>query len=604
MSEQNQSQDCARDARRAQRARLRQLHRAGEHAAALSVARDLTQTYPQDDFGWTVLAQLHERARAWPEAVAAARQLTALLPASDWTHAYLGLLLKRQGLLVEATTALRRALELAPERAETHNLLGLVLIGHNLLQEAEAALRRAVALDPTLAAAWSNLGTVLRDLDRQTEAIEAFRQALRTRPDYPVAHSNLLFSLAFVGETPPAELRAAAQRWEAAALTPAARAAARAQRFERAPLRARPLRLGILSAELGHHPVACFLEPWLAQLDPRRVVARLYPTKLYNDAHARALRALAADWIPLLEPDDAQAVARLRAEQLDVLIDTSGHMVHHRLSLIARRVAPVQCHYIGYFATTGLSEMDYFIGDAVLIPPEHDDHFVETVWRLPRSRYAYTPLADAPTPRWQPDPAGTLWLGSFNNLTKVRDASLALWAGVLHALPEAKLLLKDRKGSDPATQERIHASVARHGIDPGRVVFLGHVPDWRAHMALYDRLDLALDTVPFNSATTGFEALWMGVPLLTLAGDALAGRQAASLLAGLGQRDWIARDAADFTRIAVALARAVDERRRLRSELRSMMRHGELCDGAGLARALEEALIEMFARWQTRPGAS
>ncbi|WPL13863.1 MULTISPECIES: O-linked N-acetylglucosamine transferase, SPINDLY family protein [Thiorhodovibrio] len=296
---------------------------------------------------------------------------------------------------------------------------------------------------------------------------------------------------------------------------------------------------------------------------------------------------------------DDQAAERLRADQLDILIETSGHTEDNRLGILARRVAPVQAHYVGYFASTGLSAMDYFIGDNVLIPPEHDGHFVEQVWRLPRTRYAYDPMNQCPEPRWQPDPDGRLWLGSFNNLAKVRAQSLALWAQAMHALPEAMLLLKDKKADDPLVQARILEAMHSHGISRERIGFFSRTPSWSEHMALYNHIDIALDTIPFNSATTACDALWMGTPLVTLLGDQLAGRQAASILTGLGRSKWIARDADEFVAIVTALARDTKQRRHIRATQREQMQASELCDGKGLARALEQSFEQMFRRWQS-----
>ncbi|WP_323696595.1 O-linked N-acetylglucosamine transferase, SPINDLY family protein [Thiorhodovibrio litoralis] len=301
--------------------------------------------------------------------------------------------------------------------------------------------------------------------------------------------------------------------------------------------------------------------------------------------------------MPIDGLSDVQAVQQIRSDKIDVLIETSGHMENNRLGVIARRAAPVQRHYIGYFATTGLTEMDYFIGDALLIPPEQDSHFSEQVWRLPRTRYACEPLLQAPDPRWQPHPQGQLRLGSFNNLTKVRQESLLLWSQVLRALPQARLILKDKRALDQSVQTRILTCLQEQSIHPDRIEFHGASARWADHMDAYNSIDIALDSLPFNSATTGFDALWMGTPLITLTGDRLAGRQAASLLTGLGRAEWIVRDADAFVDIVSALAHDATQRRHIRETQREQMRGSELCNGPSLARALEASFEMMLNAW-------
>ncbi|WP_190275867.1 O-linked N-acetylglucosamine transferase, SPINDLY family protein [Thiorhodovibrio frisius] len=576
------------------RGSLRALFHQGDQQQLRAAAEHYVTQWPNCPTGWTILAKARERDRDWNAAATAAQQLCARDPQSAWHWSYLGLLLKRAGRLAEAEQALREALERAPEEPETLNLLGIVQIMQGQPGAAETTLRQALKSAPELAEAWNNLGTALRDLDRLDESMLAFRQAVALAPDNGRARSNLLFSQAFTAALTPERQRQEAQLWEREVLTPNERAEARQRQFSHRPRRDQRLRLGLLSAEFGHHPVGHFLLSWLRALDRERFVIYCYPSHERQEPESQRFRDLADVWSPIDNLSDAQAAERMRADGIDVLIETSGHTENNRLGVIARRAAPVQCHYIGYFATTGLTEMDYFIGDPVLIPPEHDSHFTEQVWRLPRTRYAYEPLQQAPEPRWQPDRHGQLRLGSFNNLTKVRHESLVLWSQVLRALPQARLILKDKRALDHSVQARILGPLREQGIHPDRVEFRGASAAWSDHMDAYNDTDIALDSLPFNSATTGFDALWMGTPLITLTGDRLAGRQAASLLSGLGRTEWIARDADEFVAIVTGLAQDPARGQRLREIQRAQMRQSELCDGEGLARALERSIEEML----------
>jgi len=261
--------------------------------------------------------------------------------------------------------------------------------------------------------------------------------------------------------------------------------------------------------------------------------------------------------------------------------------------------APVQVHYLS-FASTGLSQMDYFIGDEIVTPPETDGHFRETVWRLPRTWVTYDAKGKAPAQAWRPAEDGTVWVGSFNNLVKLTSETLSLWSQLLRALPEARLLLKTRGLAEPAVSQRLLDAFSGHGIPPGRVELAdGSVtPDWPRHMAFYDRLDVALDPVAgIGGGTTTLDALWMGVPVITLAGDRMATRMTMSCLHAIGRTEWIAQDQQDYIDKVVALARDVEGRKAMRSEQRARMAASPLCDAAGLAHALEEAYLAMYERW-------
>ncbi|MBK1647619.1 tetratricopeptide repeat protein [Rhabdochromatium marinum] len=575
---------------------LRAVYREGERAVARAAAEHYVATWPDCTVGWTILAKLCESDRDWHQASAAAQQLCTLQPEVVWNWSYLGLLLKRQGRLSDAVQALSKALTLAPTEAETLNLLGIVHMQQGQPAKAESCFRQALAKCPELSEAWNNLGTALRDLDRIDESMLTFWQAVSLSPENGRARSNLLFSQAYTAALMPERLCQEARLWEREVLRADERAQARQRRFSRPRPRDQRLRLGVLSAEFGKHAVGDFLLSWLRALDREHCTLYLYPSVERYEPEAGYFKALADVWCPIDTLSDAQAAAQMRADGIDVLVETSGHTVNNRLGVIAHRAAPVQCHYIGYFATTGLAEMDYFIADSVLVPPEHDHHYTERVWRLPRTRYVYEPLQQAPEPHWQPDPRSVLRLGSFNNLTKVRQETLALWGAVLRALPHARLLLKDRRAMDEGVQARILSRLQEQGVSADRVEFLGTFATWAEHMSAYNRIDIALDTLPFSSATTGFEALWMGVPLITLAGDRFAGRQAASMLSGLGRHEWIATDDQDYVRIVTALAADREQRQGLRAELRTAMQTSELCDGTGLARVLEQAFRQMLAQ--------
>jgi len=531
------------------------------------------------------------------DAVSSYRMALSLKP--DFADAYsnLGVVLREQGKLDEAVTHFHQALSFNPNHAETFSNLGIALKEQGKLHEAVTQYRQALELRPDFAEAHYNLGNALQDQGYISAAVECYQNALSLRHKYADAYNNLLYLHAFSRDiSPEAELELAAN-WENTMLSEEERMAARnrAQSFEPAPRIGRKLRLGIVSAELGQHAVAEFLEPILEQLDRTRFHITLYPTAIRSDPRAEKLKRLADVYKSVVQLSDYDAANLIMSDRIDILIDTTGHMGNCRLGIFAHRAAPVQCHYIGYHGTTGLTEMDWFIADEVLLPAAYDSHFRENIWRLPRLRMAYKGDASLSPCNWQPDAGGTIWLGSFNNLTKVREEALGLWARVMNALPESKLLLKDRKADEPAVQERIRSELGRHGISADRIELLGSTPDWNSHMALYNRLDIALDTIPLNSETTAFDALWMGVPLVALEGDWYGGRMASTLLKAFGKSEWIAQDNDQYVEIVTALARDIEGRKSLRLAQRALMADSPLCDAKELTRHLEDAFERMYS---------
>jgi protein O-GlcNAc transferase len=538
------------------------------------------------------------------DAVACYRQALNHAPESAEVLSNLGEALRKKGELEESIRCCKQAIEIQPDFASAYTNLATTYNDQGLLREAVSTYRKAIEVDPQNALAHSNMANALAEQDKVEAALESYSKAIEYAPAKNDAFSNMLYMhSAFQFASPQLECELA-RNWEKVRLRGEERAAARARAsassgvFSTEPRNGRALRVGIVSAELGRHVVAVFLQPFLDQLDYRRVHLTLFPTVLRKDALADHFRSLADRTIPLIGVPDALAAARIREERIDVLVDTTGHTSHCHLGIFAHRAAPVQCSYIGYWSTTGLTEMDWYITDERY---SHgcETHFTEKLWKLPHHAHCYYADESLPGSAWAPDSDGTIWLGSFNRYNKVRRETLSLWAKVLKALPHAKLLLEDRVAYEAETHERIQTVLCENGVAGERVVFLPRVrnSDFATHMRLYDRVDIALDTIPANSGATAFDALWMGVPLVALEGTRVCSRMAASILKALGRPDWIASTQEEYVSIVSALARDVEGRAELRTTLRSDLRKSELCDGRGLARSLEDAFEAMHDHW-------
>jgi protein O-GlcNAc transferase len=545
------------------------------------------------------LGQAHKLLGRLAEAIASCEQAVLLKPDLAGAHSNLGDMLANRGDFKAGMKALRRAIELEPEFYEAHLNLGNAYRGQGLLIEAVGSYYDAIPMAQDNAGAYNNLAETYKDQDELDQAVVAFRTALTAKPDFAAAYSNLLYLYASTRHISPEAERAAAEGWERAILTDAERAAARARAtafsgaFPGHSRVGRRLRVGIVSADLGTHAVAEFLQPFLEQLDRSRFHLTLFPTLKRSCPRSLHLQHLADSFIPLTELSDSRAADRIREEKIDVLIDATGHTFGGRLGICAHRAAPVQCTYIGYWSTTGLSEMDWILVDPFFLP-SMEAHFTEGIWRLPRVAACYRGDTSLPESAWIPDADGTIWLGSFNKYGKIRRDTLCLWAKVLCALPEAKLLLEDRAPCEEETHRRILATLLEQGVSAERVTFVSPIQDHQQHMALYDRLDIALDTIPFNSGTTAFDALWMGVPIVALEGNWNGGRLVSAALKAFEHRDWIAQNEQEYVSIVCSLARDLDGRKRLRKTQRSRMAASPLCDANDIARSLEDALEGMY----------
>jgi predicted O-linked N-acetylglucosamine transferase (SPINDLY family) len=365
------------------------------------------------------------------------------------------------------------------------------------------------------------------------------------------------------------------------------------------------LKLGYVSGDNRSHAVSYFIEQVFRHHDRDRVELFAYSTCRTSDATTARLRSHARHWLQVAGMSDAEVRERVAADGIDVLVSLSGHTLLNRMGVFALRAAPVQVEYLGGLGASGLTEMDYWLGDPIVMPAETDAYFNEQVWRLPRVWVSYDGKAEAPLPQPRADPDGAVWLGSFANLNKLTPETLALWARLLQAVPEGRLLLKTKGLADAGNRQRILAILAAHGATADRVELQDSsvTPDWAGHMGYYHRLDIALDPVDVHTgATTTCDALWMGVPVITRLGDRMGFRMTATTLNALGHAQWIARSDEEYLEKAVALARDAEQRRALRRKLRDEMARSPLCDARDLAKTLEDAYVAMYERWLAAQG--
>ncbi len=521
------------------------------------------------------------------EAIASYRRALELKP--DYTDAQnsLGIGMQLQGRVDAAATCFRRVLQFQPENHDAHNNLGNVLREGAQVTAALASYRRALQLNPDFAEALSNLGSALKDQCLLDEAFASYRRALELKPDFSDVRSNMIFSLNYRPGVTLAKLAEAHAEFDRRYAMPPP-ASWPVQELHRET--ARPLRLGFVSPDFCQHPVSVFLIRPLENLDRHEVEIVCYNDRGPQDRMTARFQAVSTVWRDVLGWNHEQLATRIRDDKIDILFDLAGHTACNRMLTFVRKPAPIQITWIGYEGTTGLSAIDYLIADRYMVPEGAESHYREKVLRLPGCYVCFDPPEDAPAV--SPLPAlrsGHVTFGSCNNLAKLNDEVIVLWAEILRRVPHSRLLLKYRGLEDETLRGRYFALFATHGIGAERLDIEGWSP-LRELFARHDAIDVALDPFPFAGGVTTCIAMWMGVPVVTWPGETFASRHALSYLSTIGLTETIAASREEYVEIAAGLAADLPRLAAIRTGLRPQMAASPLCDGKRFAEQLMELL--------------
>jgi predicted O-linked N-acetylglucosamine transferase (SPINDLY family) len=356
------------------------------------------------------------------------------------------------------------------------------------------------------------------------------------------------------------------------------------------------LRIGYVSPDFVHHAVSYFVEPVLAAHNRAQIEVFCYADAPVADATTARLRGLSDQWRDIAPLNDAQVAELIRSDKIDILVDLAGHTARHRLLVFARRPAPIQLTWIGYPNTTGLETIDSRLTDAISDPLGQTEVFhTEKLVRLPEVFSCYKPSDQAPAVSELPAVKnGYVTFGSFNHFAKINPAVLDLWARLMVRLPSSRLFLKARSLADPETATGVRETFKRHGVAANRLTLCSDELSVAAHQSLYHGVDIALDPFPYNGTTTTCEALWMGVPVITLAGQTHVSRVSASLLTHLGRPEWIAHSEDGYIEKCAALAADLPRLAELRANQREQMRLSPVCDAPRFTAQLEATYRELW----------
>ena len=559
-----------------------------EHA--LTVAPDLAAAHFNLGTAFNRLGELETAIECFRE---------ALKINPDFAGAYnnLGVAQNNLGQFDAALASYRRALELDPTLVHAHSNMGLTLHECRRIEESIVCFEKALEINPEFGEAEVNLGMAYSGLGQLEKALPHVRRGMEIMPDNTNAHTALLFLHNYLNDQSATELLAEARRYGELVERNCPHTNTT---WNNDPNPERCLRIGFVSGDLRRHPVGFFLEGVLTALASnasRRLKLFAYSNFFRNDEITQRLKACCEGWHSVAGISDKVVSEKIREDGIDILIDLSGHTMYNRLPLFAWKPSPVQVTWLGYFATTGVAQIDYLLADPWTLPESEERNFTEKIVRLPETRLCFTvPDEDVAT---SPLPAltnGHVTFGCFNTLTKMNDSVVALWSQVLHAVPDSVLLLMSHQINEPLVKERTIARFQAHGIEAKRLILRGVVP--RAeYLKTYNEVDIALDPFPYCGGTTSVEALWMGVPVLTLAGEHFLSRQGVGLLMNAGLPEWVAIDHQDYVARAVSHAGDLQTLASLREGMRNQVLASPIFDAPRFANHFEAALRSMWRDW-------
>ena len=531
------------------------------------------------------LGELQARQARYPAASRHFQQILNIDPNNADAHLNLGLVLYQLKNNDGAVKHLRLGVKANPTRLDIQSHLGFTLTELGQLSEAGEIAQKLTTIDPKNTLSWMLKGFVSVQMADIAAGLAAFEKIRKLDPGAGIGITNACFSSLYA-DFHTAEQVTQLHRHMSAIITAGITA-------KKIPLRARAsddrIRVGYLSPDFRNHPVGFFMQPILENHNHQEFEIFAYGLQSQlADETGKKLVELTDHWLLCNQLDEPQLIERMRADKLDIMVDLGGYTANCKMPILAHRVAPVQAIYLGYPSTTGMQEMDWIIGDTQLIPEKYAALYSERPARLPGSFLCFKPRPG--TPEVVPTPAlenHYITFGSYNNLPKLSDRCIGLWARVLNAVPNARLILKALSFSDENIQKQVWNRFEKAGVAQQRIQLLGPTVPITRFLAEYGHIDIALDTLPYNGGTTSCDALWMGVPVVSLAGQHFYERMGSSILTALGRPEWVANNEANYVDIAVQLATDITVLAKLRGGLRNEMKRSSLCNAQDFTRGLE-----------------
>jgi protein O-GlcNAc transferase len=563
----------------------------GNHDQAVTEFESAARLRPNFPEAFSLLGRSYQMVGKWNQAAEAHRRAILLRHDSVDEYHHLANSLRLAGKLEESAETYKKVLEMNPRSFIDAHSLGFVYRQLDRWDESIAAYRQAVEQRWGELAACNNLAAALKDTGQLDEAIVYLDQAIATEPDNAAIASNRLFILHFHPAYDPADLLEEHLKWAQIHAAPLAKTI-QPHANDRNP--DRRLKIGYVSADFRQHPVGLAIEPLLQNHDRANFEIFCFNSSTIEDPATHRLAAAADHWEKIAGWSDEKVAGRVRELGIDILVDLSLHMALNRMLTFARKPAPVQVTYLGYPGTTGLSTIDYRLGDPFLDPQGTDHFYSEKTIRLPSTYLCWRWAgADEPVPDLPYKTTGKITFGSLNNFCKVTPEVLHVWGQLLQSVPNSRFILRAPPGE---TRRRVLAIFAGYEVTEDRVTFTNRMP-WNDYVKILGQIDIALDPFPYPGHTTSLDALWMGAPVVTLSGQTPASRGGTSILSNLGLPDLIATSESQYTQIAANLATDIPRLSELRSTLRDRIKNSPLMNEKQFARDIESAYRQMWRTW-------
>jgi len=568
----------------------------GNLTAAIAAYQKLVKLQPQNVSALSNLGVLYIKRKDPSSAISVFQQAIQLDPNHGEAYINLGQLHQELGKSEAGKEYLLQGVKLQPNSAIAYLNLGNIEKSQGNLAIAIDYYLQAIKLDSKLSSVYNNLGNIYLDRGESLLACEYYHQAAKYGSDDGKEAHNLLFSLHYEGNLSALEIFTQHQNWGIKS-QPIIKQNYKPHNNSLEPQR--KLKIGYISGDFKTHSVNYFFEPLLANHNQKNFDITCYANNKFFDETSDRLRNLASCWRNIAQLDDFAVAQLIREDQIDILVDLAGHSLGNRLLVMAHKPAPVQATYLGYPNTTGLSNIDYRLTDIQADPIGQTAHlYTEQLVHLSQGFLCYQPPIDAPTVNILPVSQNKyITFASFNALSKVNQAMINCWTNILKKVPNSRLLLKAKALQDQDTRDRIYQLFKHVGIDRDRLDLRGWVKHTKGHLGSYNDVDIALDTYPYHGTTTSCEALWMGVPMITLAGDSHVSRVGVSLLNSVGLTEFVSDSVETYVQKAVELANNLDKLAEVRQGLRSRMSRSPLTDGKRLAQEVETAYRQMWEKW-------
>jgi predicted O-linked N-acetylglucosamine transferase (SPINDLY family) len=568
---------------------LFKLYKEAKYDEAFDFVSMITKKFPNYGEGFNILGSILSFQGKKNESIDAFRIFLNIEPNNDVAYFNLALALKEVKNFDEAIKYYKESILINPNKTETFLNLGLLLLEVGNLKESANCFNIAISLEPNCAKAYSYLGSVLKDIESLDAAIECFKKAISLDLNFTEAYSNLLFNLNYSDSFKINDSLEIAKKY-GNIVSEISKPKFTSWKIKSNKIK---LRIGFVSGDFRNHPVGYFVEGLFKYIDKNLFEIIAFPTTSKSDELTDRIKPLFNEWLPIYGLNDFDAAKLIHTKSINILVDLAGHSSYNRLCVFSYKPAPIQISWLGYFNTTGIPEMDYFIGDPYLSPKCENHYFTETIWNLPDTWLCMNPPKKDFTISILPAlKNGYITFGCFGNLTKINNRVIKIWAKILIKIPNSKLFLKSKQFNDSSLINKIENEFYFLGIRKERLI-LESPSSSDEYFNSYNKIDIVLDTFPYPGGTTSVDAIWMGVPVLTLKGDRFLSHLGESIAYNSDQENWIANDEKDYINKAITYSSNLKYLSELKNTLRISLLKTPLFDTKRFVKNFEIMLIEM-----------